>query len=345
MMNASTNATGLAPSVTNLTLISILTYIFLCVVTFGIGSAVVLSDLRDVLRCRKVALAIGLGTQYAVMPAAARLVCWLLRMPDIDAIGLILLGCCPGGATSNAFAYFARADMALSVSMTVVSNALAFATVPLLLYIWTQGLDSTLDAPVPFLDIMGSLLMVLVPAAIGISLRYHRPRLARRAEQLGALSGGVLIATSTFAGLIQNRKALGVEELFPWKNAASVCLVAPVGMLCALGATLALNAPGCRRLLRTQPTPLPVLATVVMETGIQNTVLALAIINLMSASWHADVAFRLQLIPIMWGIVVSTEAVFVMFLFRYLIRRHGDSQPPAPPDDVADAASSCGRGV
>lgn len=317
------NSTNLAPSSSssiNLELITVLTYAFLCVVTFGIGAAVAVPDLLAVLRERKTALAIGLSTQYLVMPAAARLVAGVLAMPDIDAIGLILIGCCPGGATSNAFAYFAKADMALSVSMTAVSNALAFVSLPLLLFVWTQGLDSTSMPPVPFLEIFGSLLMVLVPAALGVALRHYKPPLARRAEQLGALSGAILIATSTFAGLVQNRDALAVQELFPWKNGVSVCFVAPLGMIAAWAVAMLVDTPCCLRLRQAPRMPRAVLATVVMETGIQNTVLALAIVSLMSADWSADASFRLKLIPIMWGIVVSTQAVFVMLAFRCLIQ-------------------------
>ena len=314
------SSSGLAPAATDLTVINILTYAFLCVVTFGIGAAVKVPDLRDVAKCRKKAFIIGLGCQYLVMPAAARLVATLLNMPGPDALGLILLGCCPGGATSNAFSYFAKADMALSVSMTAVSNGLAFATLPLLLALWTRGISS-LQAAIPFLEIMGSLLMVLLPAALGIVLRHYRPNAAKYAERLGAVSGGVLILTSTFVGLITNGRTLGVSELFPWTTAVGVCLVAPVGMLSALGAMVLLRTPCCVQRTGGERTPLPVVATVVMETGIQNTVIALAICTLTSAGWSRDAAFRLQLMPIMWGLVVSTEAVVVMLVFRLLIGR------------------------
>ena len=320
MSNVSTNSTGLAPAATDLTVINILTYAFLCIVTFGLASAVTVSEFVTVLKTRKTAFVVGLGSQYLVMPAAARLIATLLDMPDVDALGLILIGCCPGGAMSNAFAYFARADMALSVSMTAVSNGLAFASLPLLLFLWTRGLSDSIQASIPFLEIVGSLLMVLVPAALGVLLRHNNPKWAKRAEKVGAISGGVLVATSTFVGLISNGKSLGYSELFPWKNGFSVCLVAPLGMLFALFAVGLLNTPCCLKLLE-KPTPLPVLATVVMETGIQNTVLALAICTLTSTGWTRDAAFRLQLLPIMWGLFVSTEAVLVMFLFRWLVGR------------------------
>ena len=233
-MSNNGNATA-ADTATDLTAINILTYVFLGVVMFGIGAAVHLGDLRTVLRSRKLALAVGLVSQYLVMPAAARLIAsGLLRMPDVDAAAIILIGCCPGGAVSNAFAYFAKADIALSISMTAISNALAFGTLPLLLFLWTRGLA---DSPfgqdtVPFLDIFASLLIVLVPAGIGVALRHKNDKWAGRAEKLGATSSAVLIMSSIFVGLIQNGSTLADAELVPWRNAAAVALVAPIG--CAL---------------------------------------------------------------------------------------------------------------
>ena len=72
-------------SVTDLSLINILTYVFLCVVTFGIGSAIDLSHLRLVLRKRKAAFCVGLLAQYVAMPSVARLVAsTFLSMPDVS---------------------------------------------------------------------------------------------------------------------------------------------------------------------------------------------------------------------------------------------------------------------
>jgi len=320
-MESATNGTQV-DAATDLTAINILTYVFLCVVTFGIGSAVDLSHLRTVLRKRKAAFCVGLLAQYLAMPAVARLVAsTVLSMPDVDAFAVILIGCCPGGATSNAFAYFARADMALSVSMTAVSNALAFGMLPLLLFLWTQGMVlPNGQTSMPYLDIFGSLCMVLIPAGIGVTLRHRQPQWAKRAEKVGAVGGVLLIVSSIFAGLIQNGSSIGDAELLPWRNAVAVILIAPIGMVFALLAAVSLNAIVAEKL------PLASVATVVIETGVQNTVLALAICTLTTSSWPAAAAFRMQLIPILWGIFVSTEACVVMLLFRWRIGKDESQQ-------------------
>lgn len=307
----------------DLTAINILTYVFLAVVTFGIGAGVQLSSLRTVAKKYKAAVALGLSAQLLVVPAVARFVSIALDMDDMDAFGIILLGCCPGGAVSNAFAYWANAELALSISMTAISNGLAFGTLPLLLFLWTRGLG-TVSYRIPFLEIFGSLMLVLLPAAVGVHVRRVSPRRwGPRAERLGAVGGAVLILSSIFAGVAQNSNTLSDATLLPLKNALAVSVVAPIGMLFAL---LAL------RLLRCfVPVPLPVAATVVLETGVQNTVLALAIANLATAGPQFSKAesLRLQLLTITWGLVVSAEALVATAIFRHLQARA--SRTPSPP--------------
>jgi predicted Na+-dependent transporter len=204
--------------------------------------------------------------------------------------------------------------------MTVVSNTLAFATLPLLLLIWTQGYTG-MAATVPYLEIFYSLLMVLLPAAIGIVLRKNSDNWADRAEKVGALGGLLLIAASIVAGLVSNLATLGNSSLIPWKNVVAVFLVAPIGMMFAFFAIKCLQRAQLRGwcLSSTERSdvadnstatqnksktiedavtgeqsnggskgdgvvPLPSMATIVIETGVQNTVLAMAIMTLSFSS-------------------------------------------------------------
>ena len=328
--SASTDASTTATQVAGFQLINIMTYVFLCSVMFGIGSGVRIQDLKAVLLKRKAAFAVGLASQYLIVPAAARLVTAVLAMEDLDAFVIVLIGCCPGGAVSNAMTYWSKGDLALSVAMTVVSNLLAFATLPLLLLIWTQGFTGR-AATVPYLEIFFSLLMVLIPASIGIYLRQYNAKWADCAEKVGALGGLFLILASIVAGLASNINTLSDSSLIPLTNIASVFLVAPIGMLFAfsaisilqclqksgqcIGSTAKKNGEG-----QDVTVPLPSMATIVIETGVQNTVLAMAIMTLsFSSTATSHQYFRMQLLVILWGIVVSFEASIVMCIFRYKI--------------------------
>ena len=92
------------------------------------------------------------------------------------------------------------------------------------------------------------------------------------AEKVGQI-GAVLILSSIFVGLVTNIDVLSDAEILPWKNLAAVTLVAPLGM------TFAPPRPGHRPVSR-RAYGLQPMATIVIETGVQNSVLAMAIVSL-----------------------------------------------------------------
>ena len=76
----------------------------------------------------------GVLLQYTIMPLTAYVLCKALNLPTDIAIGVILVGCCPGGTASNVITYIAKGDVALSVGMTIASTLLAPLLTPFLIY-------------------------------------------------------------------------------------------------------------------------------------------------------------------------------------------------------------------
>ena len=99
------------------------------VIMLGMGLGLSPDDFLRVGRRPRPAL-VGLIAQFAVMPALAAAIAALLRLPAPLAVGLILVGCCPGGTASNVVALIARADVALSVVMTSLSTLAAVVFTP-----------------------------------------------------------------------------------------------------------------------------------------------------------------------------------------------------------------------
>ena len=100
----------------------------------GMGMTLTLDDFKRVIRMPRAA-AIGVICQFTIMPCLGFGVARLLGLEKIDpylAVGLILVSCCPGGTASNVISYLARANVALSVLMTVVSTFAAILLTPLL---------------------------------------------------------------------------------------------------------------------------------------------------------------------------------------------------------------------
>ena len=111
-------------------------------------------------------LLLGTLAQYTIMPLVAFSLCKLLSLNTDIAIGIILVGCCPGGVSSNIMSYLCQGDVAYSVGMTTISTLLAPVVTPLLV-LWLAGQSVDVDALGMFINI---LIVTLIPVMIGFFL-------------------------------------------------------------------------------------------------------------------------------------------------------------------------------
>lgn len=137
------------------------------VVMFGMGLTLKPSDFKPVLMHPK-EIIIGELAQFIIMPFVAWLLCRLLNLPPELALGVILVGCCPGGTASNVICYIAKGDVALSVAMTGVSTLLApFATPALVLLLAGESVDVNVVGM--FMSIVQ---VVILPIAAGLIISH-----------------------------------------------------------------------------------------------------------------------------------------------------------------------------
>src|SRR4029079_10357739 len=106
--------------------------ILLQVIMFGMGTELSLKDFAQVMRMPK-GVIVGIVCHYTIMPLVGFAVAHLFNFPGEIAAGIILVGCCPSGLASNVMCYLAKANLALSVSVTTVSTLLAPFVTPLLM--------------------------------------------------------------------------------------------------------------------------------------------------------------------------------------------------------------------
>ncbi|MBB3021867.1 bile acid:sodium symporter family protein [Helcobacillus massiliensis] len=149
--------------------------VFLGVIMFGMGLTLTLPDFALVAR-RPLPVLIGVLAQFVIMPLVGLGVALLLQLPPELAAGVILVGCAPGGTSSNVISYLAKADTALSVTMTSISTLLAPLFTPLLT-VWLAGTYMPVDAAAMAMSIVK---MVLVPVVGGLLIRLLAPRLVDR---------------------------------------------------------------------------------------------------------------------------------------------------------------------
>ena len=157
------------------------------IIMFGMGLTLKTEDFKVVFSRPKDVM-IGCLAQFTVMPLLAFALTRSFRLEPALAIGVILVGCCPGGTASNVITYLAKGDLALSVGMTAVSTILAPVLTPLL--VWLLA-GETVDVNVVGM-LLSILWVVILPIALGLLVKRFRPRTTERAS-------GYLPALSTLA--------------------------------------------------------------------------------------------------------------------------------------------------
>ena len=159
------------------------------VIMFGMGLTLSPHDFRIVLSRPKDIL-FGCLAQYTVMPLLAWLLTWMFSLPKEVALGVILVGCCPGGTASNVITYLAKGDLALSVGMTGVSTLLAPFLTPLLT--WALA-GKSVDV-----NVIGMLLsilwVVILPIVIGLLVKGLWPKFTEKATDYLPAFSSIAIA-------------------------------------------------------------------------------------------------------------------------------------------------------
>ena len=148
------------------------------VVMFGMGLTLNLHDFKVVFSRPKDIL-IGVVAQFCIMPLLAWLLTKVFQLPPELAVGVVLVGCCPGGTSSNVITYLAGGDLALSVGMTGVSTLLAPVMTPLLTWLLV---GATVDVE-PLSMFLSIVQVVILPIALGLAVKQYLPNVTTRVNE------------------------------------------------------------------------------------------------------------------------------------------------------------------
>lgn len=152
---------------------TVLVPIGLIAIMFSLGLSLTGHDFRRILQSPRPVL-IGLSGQLILLPLLAITLVTVLQLPPEMAVGLVVLAACPGGVTSNAIVFAARADVALSVTLTVCSSFVTVFTTPLIIslalyYFYPEGAAPELS----ILNTIKTLVIITVlPVSSGMLVRY-----------------------------------------------------------------------------------------------------------------------------------------------------------------------------
>lgn len=176
--------------------------VLLGIVMLGMGITLSVDDFRRVLALPK-SVAAGVALQFTVMPLAGVTLAAAFGLETGLAVGLILVACCPGGTASNVVTYLARANVALSVTMTMASTLVAIVATPLLTG-WLAGVYVEIDRWNLFQNMVA---VVLVPVVAGVLLNRFLPRATERVAEISPLAS-VLVVVLIVGGIIARSKPL-----------------------------------------------------------------------------------------------------------------------------------------
>ncbi|SFG05623.1 bile acid:Na+ symporter, BASS family [Novosphingobium sp. CF614] len=162
--------------------------VMLGVVMLGMGITLSFDDFRRVLAMPRQVLA-GVVLQFTIMPLAGFASAWAFALEPGLAVGLILVACCPGGTASNVISYLARADVALSVTMTMASTLVAIILTPMLTGV-LAGVFIEIDRWNLFREMIA---VVLVPVVAGVAMNRYLPRATRLVGAVSPLVSVVFV--------------------------------------------------------------------------------------------------------------------------------------------------------
>ena len=275
------------------------------IVMFGMGMTLKLSDFKVVFTKPK-AVIVGICSQFVIMPLLAFVLVTLFQLPTDLAVGVILVGSCPGGTSSNVMTYLAKGDVALSVGMTACTTIMApFVTPALVLLLAGQSVE------VSYVSMLVSIVqVVLVPIVLGFVINYFVSKFAEAFAKVLPLISVVAISLIIMAVVSANAaKLMQVGWL--------VVLVVMLHNVC--GYALGYAAGKALGLTKEQ------MRTLSIEVGMQNSGLATSL---------ATVHFAAQPMAAVPGTVFSvwhniSGAVYANILARTAERAKAESKQTA----------------
>jgi bile acid transporter len=293
--------------------------IMMMLIMLGMGASLTFKDFRIAFR-KPQGILVGLVCQYGIMPFLGYAMAVVLGLPPALAIGLILMGCMPGGTTSNIFTYFSKGTLALSIMMTICSTLVAVAMVPVLLEFYSQIKGLPGEYSVPAGNVAQVLVVLIVPTLIGMALRKWNPNVGATIELLGGALGILVILFLVVTWVPRNHMLLATT---PWPVYFAAIGLGLVGMLLgfALGRLLRQDARRAR--------------TIALETGIQNGPLAVLIVVL---SFKGDMQQQVLLIPVLYSLFIVLTSSAVTVWFRRITTREELSRDRAKVPSAAAAA-------
>lgn len=260
---------------------------------WGMGLSLVVEDFKRVLKHPK-AVILGLLNQLVLLPIIGFTLLSLIPTSPEVAVGIMLLSACPGGPTSNLLSLLAKADTALSVTLTAITSIATIITIPFIVnfgleHFAGKGENVQLDV----ISTIGQMfVIVILPMAIGMIIKRKNPAFAAKMDKPVRITSVVILAI-IIAGIVVKEK----------ENIADYFAQAGILALLLNASTMIIGYISARVLKLKSKQAI----SISLESGIQNGTMALAIAGTLlgNAAYGIAPAVYSLLMYITGGILVS----------------------------------------
>jgi len=244
---------------------------------------------------------IGMVSQFALMPAFAYFLGWAFLQTNFERLGLLILGCSPGGANSNFWTAMFHGDINLSCTMTFLSTVSSFAFTSLWVFLLGTPLVGKV-IPIPYLQIALSLASFTIPLMIGVAVKFKWPKIA---ESLKKVSKPFFLCVLVILPSYASYTNVHFFYLCSWRHIVSGACLGFLGYIfgAALAALLGQGKPQ--------------IIAISLETAIQNGGISLIVLNMTFPSPYSDMG----ILPVMSFFFFSTGPIMFVIYAVYMLGR------------------------
>lgn len=284
--------------------ISIVLMLFFVMV--GMGLTLTMEDFKRVFQKPK-AMITGAFLQWAIMPiiavALGRALGFYDAFPFIF-VGIVLITVSPGGVTSNLMTFYAKGDLALSISLTSFSTVLSIFFTPVLLALYCANVP---EVTIPVKLIMLTIIiLVIIPLAIGMTVQARAPKFAKKATPVFAALGIIALLFLIIAGVLSNIEVFSEVERYGVKFYSAVFILTMLGML------VGIVFPKLLKISNYQVRALS------LETGLRNASLAMAI-ALLIQDYMGDFYSSMFVTSAVFGLLMFVAGFFSIWFYTKIL--------------------------
>ncbi|XP_012694725.2 solute carrier family 10 member 6 [Clupea harengus] len=306
--------------------LNVILTILLALVVFALGCTVEIGKLWTHVR-RPWGVLIGILCQFGIMPLTAFLLAQAFAVRPLQAVAILIMGCCPGGTISNIITYWIDGDMDLSITMTSVSTVIGMGMMPLCLLVYSRSWVETGSIRIPYSNIGITLISLVVPVACGVFVNYKWPKAAKIILRVGSAVGCLLLLIVGIASAVLYRGS--------WNTDVSIVIVGVIFPMigCAAGFTISIIMRQSWQRCR----------TIALETGAQNVHLCTTVLQL---SFSPEELVHMFTFPLIYGSsqLISCLLLVTVYQIYKRIATCKSSDESVSPDQALQSCPSVNTG-